>query len=145
MDEVIDHRDRRFPPWYWLVAVAALLFELAGSYAYYLQMTTDPAGLPVDQRALIQSTPVWINAAYGLAVLAGVIGAVGLLQRRRFATGALGLSLAMVFVQFGGIMLVPALRQSIPSDQLLGPIVIFLLAYGFWQFARAAARRGWLH
>jgi hypothetical protein len=132
------------PGWYWLVAVAALLFELVGCFAFYLQVTTDPATLPVDQRALIEATPMWINAAYAIAVLAGLAGAVGLLQRMRWAKGALFLSLAMIVVQFGGILAVPALRQSLPSDQLLGPIVIFLLAYGFWQFAKIAAKRGWI-
>ena len=132
------------PGWYWLVALAALLFELAGCYAFYLQVTTDVAGLPVDQRALVEATPIWINAAYGLAVAAGLVGAIGLLQRLRFAKGALLLSLVAIVVQFGGILLVPALRQSIPSDELLGPIVIFVLAYAFWQFAKIAAKRGWL-
>ncbi|MEO5809224.1 MAG: hypothetical protein ABIR51_03990 [Sphingomicrobium sp.] len=132
------------PGWYWLVAMAALLFELAGCYALYLQLTTDAAALPVDQRALIEATPMWITGAYALAVVSGLVGAIALLQRRRFAKGALLLSLVAIAVQFGGILLVPALRSSIPSDELLGPIVIFVLAYGFWQFAKIAAKRDWL-
>jgi hypothetical protein len=132
------------PVWYWVVAVAALLFELAGCYAYYLQATADVASLPLDQRALREATPGWIEWAYEIAVGIGLVGAIGLLMRRRFAVGALLLSLLAIVIQFGGVLLAPALRSSMSSDQFLGPIVIFVLAYGFWQFAKRARRHGWL-
>lgn len=135
------------PGWYWLVAVAALLFEGVGCYAHYLEVMRSPAevaALPLDQRRLVELTPIWISGAYAVAVWVGMIGAVGLLLRRRFAVLALLVSLVAIVVQFGGILLVPALRSSIPSDQLLGPIIIFVIAYGLWQFASMARKRGWL-
>jgi hypothetical protein len=135
------------PGWYWLVAVAALLFEAVGCYAYFLEVMRSPAevaSLPLDQRRLIELTPVWITGAYAVAVWVGLMGAVGLLLRRRFAVLALLVSLVAIVVQFGGILLVPALRSSIPSDQLLGPIIIFVIAYGLWQFATMSRKRGWL-
>lgn len=132
------------PGWYWLVALAALLFELANGALLYSHVTTDPAVLMIDQRALYEATPMWMTGAQALAVAAGLAGAIGLLQRLRFAKGALLLSLVAKVIEFGGIVLVPALRQSTPSDELLGPIVVFVLAYAFWQFAKIAAKRGWL-
>ena len=135
----------RVPAWYWIVAVTALLFELAGCYAYYLQAVTDVATLPLDQQALRRATPGWIEWAYELAVGIGLIGAVCLLLRRRLAVWALLISLVAIVIQFGGILLVPALRESMSSSEFLGPIIIFLLSYGFWQFALLARRRGWLH
>ena len=132
------------PAWYWVVAVAALLFELSGCYAYYLQVSVDPATMTLDQRTLAEATPGWMLAAYGLAVGVGLVGAIGLLLRHRFAVTAMLISLVAVVIQFGGILIVPALRQSMSSDQFLGPIIIFLLSYGLWHFARMAARRGWL-
>ena len=53
-------------------------------------------------------------------------------------------SLVAIVVQFGGIALVPAMRGAMSSSQLLGPILIFLIAYGLWRFAVGSARRGWL-
>ena len=135
------------PGWYWLVAVAALLFEGVGCYAHYLEVMRSPAevaALPLDQPRGVELTPIWISGAYAVAVWVGMIGAVGLLLRRRFAVLALLVSLVAIVVQFGGILLVPALRSSIPSDQLLGPIIIFVIAYGLWQFASMARKRGWL-
>ena len=140
-------RNDAVPGWYWLVAGAALLFEGIGCYAYLLEVMRTPqelAGLPLDQRQLALSTPSWITAAYAVAVWSGLLGAIALLMRRRLAVWLLLLSLVAVAVQFGGIFLVPELRSTIPSDQLLGPILIVAIAYGVWQFALIARRRGWL-
>lgn len=141
MDDAIK---RDVPGWYWLVAAAGLLFELAGCAAFLLQMTADPAAQPIDQRALVAAMPAWMVAAYGVAVIAGLVGALALLMRRRWAGGALLVSLVAIVVQFGGIALVPAMRGAMSSSQLLGPILIFLVAYGLWRFAVGSARRGWL-
>ena len=140
----VEPRAIHVPRWYWLVAAACLLFELAGCYAYVGQVTIDPATLPLDQRRLVQAMPVWAVAAYAMAVWVGLIGAVGLMLRKRFARGALLVSLAFVVVQFGGMMLLPGVRGLMSSDQLLGPIVIFVLAYGFWQFSKIADRKDWI-
>ncbi len=136
------------PAWYWAVAMAALLFEAVGCYAYTLDVTrtaAEIAALPIDQRALIQARPFWITGAYGVAVWIGLLGAIGLLLRREFAVPALLVSLIAIAIQFGGILLVPDLRNLLSSDDLAGPVVIILLAYGFWQFAKIARGRGWMH
>ena len=142
MDE-IDQRPA-VPGWYWLAAFGALLFYAAGCYGYYLQVTTDPKQLPIDQRAFYDATPFWITGAYAVAVWAGLAGAVGLLLRKAFAPAALMLALVAMLVQFGGILLVPALRTMTPSDELLLPTVILVVAYAIWHFAHNARRRGWL-
>ena len=39
----VEPRAFHVPGWYWAVAIACLLFELLGCYAYITQVTTDPA------------------------------------------------------------------------------------------------------
>jgi hypothetical protein len=132
------------PAWYWLVAVAALLFESAGAYLFANSLALDPATLPLDQRVIYEATPQWMNIAWALAIGSGVIGAVGLVMRRRFAEPLLLASLIAVAVQFSGLLLDKQLRELTAEDQLIVPVVILLLAYGFWQAAKLARRRGWL-
>lgn len=141
MDEA---QDGQVPGWHWAVAIAALLFEVLGCVAYVLQVRADPAALTLDQRALADATPMWITAAYAIAVWVGLAGAVGLLLRRRWSASALLVSALAVVVQFGGIFIVPDLRAQLSSDQLLGPVLIFVMAYAFWQYALIARNRGWL-
>lgn len=145
-DEAAETTEILSPPaWYWLAAVAALLFELAGAYLFANSLMLDPATLPLDQRAIFEATPQWMTIAWGVAIGAGVLGALGLLVRRRFAEPLLLVSLLAVVVQFSGILLVRQLRELTPEDHLIVPIVILLLAYAIWQMAKLARRRGWLH
>ena len=47
-----DHYSRRpIARWYTAAAVISLLFMLIGCAGYLLEVTTDPASLPIDQRA----------------------------------------------------------------------------------------------
>lgn len=132
------------PGWYWAIAVAVLLFEGTGALLFGNSLVLDPATLPLDQRAIVEATPQWMNLAWAVAIGAGLIGAIGLLMRRKFAEPALLLSVIAVAVQFSGIFLVKQLRELTPEDHLIVPVVILLISYGCWQFARLARRRGWL-
>ena len=82
--------DDRYAPqpiarWYMLGAVASLLFMLLGCAVFAMHIYTDPATLPLDQRAMFEAEPQWVTAAMGIASLAGVAGAVMLLLRRKAA------------------------------------------------------------
>lgn len=142
MNEVRDAR--AVPAWFWIVAGLGLLFEAFGCLMYWTQVSADPATLPIDQRAMQEAMPVWMTAAYGVAVWVGLAGIVLLLLRHRHATTLLLVSLIAVIVQFGGILLVPDLREMLPPDAYAGPIAITLVAYGLWHFSRYARKRGWL-
>lgn len=145
MDEVRGARP--VPVWFWIVAVLALLFEAFGCYAYLTDVTRtaqETARMPIDQRSLMEATPWWIYAAYGLAVWGGLLGAVLLLMRRRHAEILLLISLIAVIVQFAGVLLVPELRDDTPPDAFTLPIIITVIAYGVWHFSRYARKRGWL-
>jgi len=132
------------PAWYWLVAVAALLFEGAGAVLFVNSLTIDPATLPLDQRVVYNSTPQWMTIAWAIAIGAGLLGAISLLLRRRFAEPLLLVSLLAVAAQFAGLFLIKQLREITPEDHLIVPIVILLFAYAFWQTSKLARRKGWL-
>src|SRR6185369_17430287 len=71
--------------WYPLAALASLLFMVLGCAVFLLGVSTDPATLPLDQRAAHDAQPVWLIAANGIAVAAGLAGSLLLLLRRRLA------------------------------------------------------------
>lgn len=130
--------------WFWILAVAALLFEAAGAYLFGNSLTLDPATLPLDQRPIFEATPKWMTFAWGVAIATGLLGAVGLVARRRFAQPLLLISWIAVAVQFSGLFLVKQLRELTPEDHLLVPVIILLLSYGIWQLSLLANKRGWL-
>lgn len=132
------------PSWFTIAAIGALLWEVLAVAIFLTQAFRDPASLPVDERAVVMATPMWMNAAWSFAVLVGLAGAVLLLMRNRKAEPLLLLSLIAVVVQFSGLLLVPSLRESTPSNAYFLPFVIILVCYGIWHLARRANREGWL-
>jgi len=133
------------PAWYWAVAVAALLFEGAGAYLFANSLALDPAALPLDQRAIYDATPQWMTIAWGVAIGAGLLGALGLLLRRKFAEPLMLISVFAVVVQLAGLFVVKQLRELTPEDHLLVPVVILMFAYAFWQGAKLSRQKGLLH
>ena len=132
------------PAWFTFAAIAALLFEAFGAYSYLMHVTTDPSGLPIDQRDLVLAMPGWMTAAYALAVWAGLAGALLLLMRRRLAAPLLLVSLLAALVQFAALFIDPNLQNLIGPDELLVPFVIVVICYAIWHLAWQARRSGWL-
>ena len=132
------------PAWFTLASIGALLWEILGCGLFVMQAVTDPVSLPRDQQAIWEATPMWMNAAWGFAVVTGLAGAVLMLVRNRRAEPLLLLSFLAVLVQFSGLLIVPALRDLTNSDDLLMPFVVALVCYGIWHLARTARKSGWL-
>ena len=142
MDQVNSQQPA--PRWFTAAAIAALAWEIIGCAMYLMQVSVDPATLPVDQRALWDAGPSWMIAAYAVAVWVGLVGAIMLVMRRRLAEKLLLVSLIAVIVQFSALLLVPELRNLTTSDALFLPFVIIVACYAIWHFAWTARRSGWL-
>ncbi|WP_309603179.1 hypothetical protein [Sphingomonas sp.] len=135
---------RPVPRWFALAALAALAWEMIGCVMYLMQVSVDPATLPLDQRAMWDAAPTWMVAAYAIAVWVGLVGAIFLLMRRRLAPTLLAISLIAVVVQFSALLVVPELRNLTTSNDLFLPFVILILGYAIWYFARTSRQAGWL-
>lgn len=119
-----------------------------GVLALVMDMMTDAAALaamPEGQRQLYESRPQWVFGLYALATIGGLVGASGLLLRRRWAVVMLGLSLAAAMVQFGYIFVVMDAVAAVGAAAAL-PLPIAVLVVGelcLW-LSLVAARRRWL-
>lgn len=85
-------------PWYhWPIALAALLWYVAGAADYALTRLRVPAYLSQfspDQVAYFQSMPTWVDAAWAVGVWVGLVGAVLLVMRMGIAVLPLAASCA---------------------------------------------------
>lgn len=135
------------PTWYWVVAVLALLWTLAGCFAYVSQMTISPADfakLPQAQQDIWNASPGWVTAAYAVAVWSGLAGAVGLLLRKAFAQRFFILSLLGVIVQFGWVFASTAILTTVGPSSVVFPLCIALIAAFLIWFSGMAQKRGWI-
>jgi hypothetical protein len=137
----------RVPTWFWAVAVVALLWEAMGCYAYLTQvsMSADQlAALPEGQRQLFTSMPDWVTAAYGIATWGGLLAAVLLILRRRWATIMFAVSLIAVLVQFGWSFIVADAAGVVGPSAYGLPAFIVAAGIALLWFSSWAAKRGWL-
>lgn len=79
-------QESKTPAIFWVIAGAALLWNLSGLFACYtdLSMTAEAmAALPDGQREIYQANPMWMKIIYAIATITGVAGAIGLLMRKK--------------------------------------------------------------
>lgn len=132
------------PGWFKPAAIASALWMMLGCVMYLLEVSTDPATLPADQRPMMEAIPIWMWAAFAVAVWVGLAGAVMLLMRRRLAVPLLGVSVLAMLVQNSAYLIDPELSAAVPVATLWLPLVIIGITLLVFLFARHAARRGWL-
>jgi hypothetical protein len=130
--------------WFWLAAIASLLFMLVGCAGFVMDVMTDPHTLDPAQRALFVARPTWMKGAYTIAVWSGLAGTVILLLRRRLAELVLLVSLAATVLTFLPYAIVPAVRAAVATSDVIAAIVVIALVALIYGFARKSRQRGWL-
>ena len=136
------------PGWFWVVGALALLWNLFGLAMFYLSVTMTPeqlAQLPAAQREVTEGYPTWLWAVYGVAVIAGTLGSLLLLLRRRLALSVFWLSLVAIVVLFA-YALFPARMLELmgPAQALPMPVAVTVVAVLLVWFSRKAIARGWI-
>ena len=142
MDE--EFAKRPIAGWYTPAAVASLLFMGLGCIMYLMHVFADPASMPLDQRTAYEAQPLWVTAAFAVAVWVGLVGTAMLVLRKRLAEFLLMVSLAAVLVWLAGLLVVSGLRENMSANDLLVAIVVTALTWTIFWFARHSRQRGWL-
>ena len=130
--------------WYLIGAIASLLFMALGCAIYVMHVTADPAALPLDQRAAYAAEPAWVTALNAVAVWVGLIGAVLLVLKRRLAETLLLVSFIATLLWLAGLLLVPALRNALSTNDVAVAVIVTLILGTIWSFGRHSRQRGWL-
>ena len=139
-----QYAPRPIAGWFMVAAVASLLFMGLGCIMYLTHVLADPAGMPLDQRVAYEAEPLWVTAAYAVAVWVGLAGTVLLIMKKKLAEPALMVSLAAVLVWLAGLIVVAPLRESMSANDLLVALIVTAVTWTIFWFARHSRQRGWL-
>ena len=135
------------PTWLKVVAVLALLWNLLGCLAFFMDLRMSPedvASLPEAQQALYAARPAWAVVATAVAVFGGVLGCIGLLLGRKWAFVVLLLSLIGIIVQdFGLFILADGASLAGPVAVVMQAIVL-IIGIALVALSRKGIARGWL-
>jgi hypothetical protein len=135
---------RPVPGWFSVVAIASILFMALGCAGYLVSVLSDPSSFPLDQRNLLEARPVWMVAAYAIAVWIGLLGTIALLMRRKSAEPLLLVSLIGAVLTFLPYAVVPAVSELVTTNDIAVAVVVVLITGTIWSFARHSRQRGWL-
>jgi hypothetical protein len=141
----------RTPIHVWVVGILSLLWGCFGGYDYTMtrMRNTDyiASSMPsVDPRvalAWVDSMPFYAQFGWGLGVWMGLLGAVLLLIRSRWAVWAYGLSLVGAVLSLGyQLVLAPPLPGATTAMSKTLPIIVIVVALGLFLYARAMEKKG---
>lgn len=135
------------PWWFWVVALLGLLWNLIGLSMFYIEMTMTPeavAALPPEQRQIHAAMPMLAYVFFGIAVVSGVLGSIGLLLKRRLAAPLLLVSLLAVLAQMITAYAATPVWALTGASGAVFPLALIAVSLLLWLFARKALRRGWL-
>lgn len=120
----------RPPRWFWPVNLIALLWSGVGLLAWLAR------GAP-------ESLPLWATITFTIAIVASLLGCVGLLSRRMWARPLLVVALLALAVETAGILSGSEAFAAAPLPSawtIAGTAVALLLV----RLSSTGIRRGWL-
>ncbi len=141
----------RTPVHLWIVGALALLWSGFGAYDYLmtrLRNTDYIAGMmpnvdPDAVLAWVDGFPIWAQFGWGLGVWGGVLGAILLLIRSRWAVAVLAASLVGALLGLGyQIVAAPPLAGMEGAMNDIMPFVIIFVALALFLYARAMTAKG---
>lgn len=129
---------------FWIISVAALLWNLMGVFAYLGQayMTDEVlATLPEPEQMYYTNVAAWATAAYATAVFGGTLGCIGLLLRKKWAKVLFIISLLSVLVQAIYNFFIQEYME-IESTHMIWSLIIIIIAILLVWFSKDAIKKG---
>lgn len=132
-------------PWHlWAMGAVALLWNAFGGYDYVMTQTNNAAYLAqftAEQRAYFDSYPMWMEADWAIGVWGGVLGALLLLLRSKWAFHAflaslIAFAVSVVYGQMSGGSALMGTTGMVFSG------LIFVLGLVFVMYSRMMTRKG---
>jgi len=117
---------------FWIISAIALIWNIMGVIAYLIQafMTDDmKALLPETEREMYENKPAWATAAFAFAVFAGLIGAIGLLMRKKWATALFIISLLGILAHQVYIFFISGVMDGASASLMVMPILVTVIGF----------------
>ncbi len=131
----------RTPAHLWIVGILSLLWNCFGAYDYVMTRTHNieylrqsmPGIDPNVGLAWIEAMPMYAQIGWGLGVWGGLLGAVLLLIRSRYAVWAFAASMLGIVLSLGyQLTMAPPLPGATGGMKLMAYVIIVVGAFLLW-------------
>ena len=130
---------------FWVIAIVALVWNIFGVLAYLGQafMTEETLKmLPTAEQELYAATPSWVTAAFAIAVWFGLLGAIALLIKKRFAYPLFLLSLLGVIGQQVYSYFLSDTLEVYGNQAIIMPVIVLILSIVFVWYSKMSIQEG---
>jgi len=134
-------------PWHlWVAGVISLLWNSVGAMDFVMTQTRNETYMRSFTPAQLEfyyGFPLWVVAAWGIAVWGAVLGSLALLLRKRLAVHLFLASLiCMVLTDIHSFVLSDGLKIMGGVGTLIFSAVIFVIGVLLLAYARSMGKRG---
>ncbi|MEQ8432977.1 MAG: hypothetical protein RIA71_01940 [Oceanicaulis sp.] len=135
------------PIWFYLVAVAAVLWNAMGVFDYIMtqyRVESYMVAFTEAQLAYFYGFPAWYVAIWATAVFAALAASLLLVVRMKLAAPLFALSAVLFVINAAYIFGFTAALEIMGVGNVVFSAVIFASLIFFWWFSRFSEKRGWL-
>lgn len=132
---------------FWIIAVIAFIWNGMGAMAYLGQkmMTAEDLDiLPEAERALYLDMPIWATSAFAIAVWGGLLGAIFMLLRKKWAKTLFLISLVGIIVQMVYNFFISGAMDVYGPGGMIMPILVIVIGIFLVWYCNKAIAEGWL-
>lgn len=129
----------------WIVGVLAILWNAMGAFDYLatqLKIEAYMAQFTPEQLDYFYSIPSWAVGGWAIAVWFALAGSVGLLLRKRWSMWAFGISIAGMILSMVHNYLLSNGLEMMGAGGLVFSVVIWVIAFALFFYARAMCNKG---
>ncbi|MGV6850986.1 MAG: hypothetical protein ACWA5R_02265 [bacterium] len=134
---------------FWLIGIAALLWNAMGCVDYFMTQTRNEAylsGYSAEQLAYFTSFPSWVIALWATAVWSSLLGSIVFLMRKKVAVILFLVSLiSMVMTTIENYVFSNGMQYMGDTFSLVFTAVIFLIALALYIYSKHLAQKGILN
>lgn len=142
-------RPINIPRWFKVVSWAALVWNLLGVAAYVMQsvlITPEMlVGMSEAERALLENTPSWVDAAFAVAVFGGALGSFFLIVGSALAVPVFAISLVAVAVQMFHLFVMSKALEVHGTAGTVMPVLVSVIAVYLLMVSGQARHQGWIN
>ena len=128
----------------WIVGILAVLWNAMGAFDYIAtqyRLESYMSQFTPEQLEYFYAFPVWMDAAWAIAVWASVLGSLTLLMRKAFAVWLFGISILGLAVSSIYNFILSDGMAMMGSGGATFTAVIWIIALFLYFYARAMAAR----
>lgn len=132
---------------FWSISIIALLWNLSGLFAFFSEVFMSQealAALTEAQRALYESTPLWLKVFYGIAVFGGTFGCIALLARKSLAITLFIISLLAIIIQMGYSLFLTNAVEVYGAIAAIMPVIVIGIGIFLVWYSKSVKSKGWL-